>query len=311
MKNKKILCGLICGAVMATTPFITACKSDITFNQSDLDNAIKNINEYLETQNNYSSEFAKNVLNDYLLKGIERNQYNSQFGYKVTNETKNNYNDSFASYIVDYKFYRDGNTIKEMHNASGAGMHIGGLKINTNNYREIISEYKPIINDPGAQMQQVGMKHYYAGISYCEDFSQESREYTKSTFENKTKDEVGSWMLFGDISNIYSDLMLAVVSPEASVFGVGDVPSGQTDVVMGKDGEYETFAFTNAFIEEDGETMVLSYNLKFLNGVLQSVKFIVSGKDSVNDSMDRSEVLTIQITEHIEDFTIDKTPYQA
>ncbi|MGN0961652.1 MAG: hypothetical protein ACI4PF_05595 [Christensenellales bacterium] len=64
-KTKKILAGLGLGLVGAVT--LTGCTSDITFNQADLDKVISEVTEYLETQNNYSSEFASNVLNNMLI----------------------------------------------------------------------------------------------------------------------------------------------------------------------------------------------------------------------------------------------------
>ena len=65
-KTKKLLTGLGLGLLGAIT--LTGCTSDIVFNQSDLDKAITGINTYLDTQNNYSSEFARNTLNDLLIK---------------------------------------------------------------------------------------------------------------------------------------------------------------------------------------------------------------------------------------------------
>lgn len=66
MKNrtKKILSGIALGVVGALT--LTGCTSDLTFNQADLDNIINSANKYLEYQNNYSGEYAQNMLNDLL-----------------------------------------------------------------------------------------------------------------------------------------------------------------------------------------------------------------------------------------------------
>ena len=311
MKKKNLLMGLTIGALMATTPLVTACKSDITFNQDDLNTAISNINEYLETQNNYNSEFAKNVLNDYLLKGIERNLNNAQFGYRITYETQNSYKDIYEDYSIDYKLYKTNNTIKELCNTNGDD--VLNLKGNTNNYREITSEYKTLSSDPGSGgTLSEGKTYYYSGTIFCEDLTKTTGKYSKTTFTDKTKGDLDDWTPFGSISNIYSDLMLAITAPEASYYSPGDYFTNQTDVVMGQDGEFETFAFTNVFNEfEDGEFMSLSINCKFKDGILHSVKFISNIKDNYYTETETNQVITIELTEHIDDFNIDKTPYQA
>lgn len=310
-KKKKLLLGLTLGSIMSTAPFLTACSSDITFNQTDLDKAIKNVNEYLEIQNNYSSEFAKNVLNDYLLKGVVRNQDNSKFGYKVTNNVQNSFNDSYASCEINYKFYRQGDAIKELCNIDGdSNGGFSGLSANTNNYREITSEYKQTIAEPGSLA--MGKTYYYTGTEYCEKLTETNDKYSKTTFENKTKSNVDDWMFMGDLSNIYSNLMLAIVAPESSYFGMGNYFTNQTGVVMGQEGEYEVFTFTNVFAETpDGETIVLSFNIKFKDGVLNTVTFTNSLKDDYAEALEQSQTLTIEINENISDFGFDKTPYNV
>ena len=69
-KSKKILAGLALGLVGAVT--LTGCASNIVFNQEDLDRAITNVNNYLEQQNNYSSEFAYNSLMDSVISAIDK-----------------------------------------------------------------------------------------------------------------------------------------------------------------------------------------------------------------------------------------------
>lgn len=87
-KTKKILAtlgvSLMIGAGAIGT---TGCKSDINFNQADLDKTIANINEYVIQQNNYSSEFAYNSLMDNVINSLE--------GFKDT-----------ISYFMNGKFYR-------------------------------------------------------------------------------------------------------------------------------------------------------------------------------------------------------------
>lgn len=307
-KTKKILAGIGLGAVLGTSGLLmTGCSSDITFNQSHLDEALKNVNEYLETQNNYSSEFAKNVLNDYLLRGIERNQNNSQFGYKVTNKQQNSLNDLYANFTIDYKIYRKDNDIKEMCNIDGGAYYPLDLQSDTHNYREVKSEYKQRIVNPGEF--STGKTYYYSGTTFTEDLTKVTDQYSKTTFEDKVIGEMDNWRMFGDLTSIYSDLMLAITVPESSAFGPGYDFTNQTDVVMGQDGEYETFSFTNIFSEEDGEIIVFSYNIKFKDGILQSVKFTNGLKDSYEEALSSSQVVTIEITEKIDDFTFDKAPY--
>ena len=301
-KTKKILAGIGLGAVLGTSGlFMAGCSSDITFNQSHLDEALKNVNEYLETQNNYSSEFAKNVLNDYLLRGIERNQNNSQFGYKVTNKQQNSLNDLYANFTIDYKIYRKDNDIKEMCNIDGGAYYPLDLQSDTHNYREVKSEYKQRIVNPGEF--STGKTYYYSGTTFTEDLTKVTDQYSKTTFEDKVIGEMDNWRMFGDLTSIYSDLMLAITVPESSAFGPGYDFTNQTDVVMGQDGEYETFSFTNIFSEEDGEIIVFSYNIKFKDGILQSVKFTNGLKDSYEEALSSSQVVTIEITEKIDDFT--------
>lgn len=306
-KTKKMLAGIGLGAVLGTSGiFMTGCSSDITFNQKDLDQAISNINEYLETQNNYSSEFAKNVLNDYLLRGIERNQNNSQFGYKVTSKQDNSLNDLYANFTIDYKIYRKDNDIKEMCRVDGPAYNPLDLQANTNNYREVKSEYKQRIVEPGQFSS--GKTYYYSGTVFTEDLTKSTGQYSKTSFENKEIGEMGNWRMFGDISNIYTDLMLSITTPEASAFSPGITPSNQTDVIMGQEGEYETFSFTNVYCY-DGEIVVFSFNIKFKDGILQSIKFTSDLKDSPENMVSRSQVVTVEIAEKIDDFTFDKTSY--
>ena len=89
-KTKKILSGVCLGAIMATTPLFAGCTSDITFNQGDLDKALVNINEYLETQNNYNSDFAKNCLMNYLIDGANSTSNTTNFSvtYSYKEKTK-------------------------------------------------------------------------------------------------------------------------------------------------------------------------------------------------------------------------------
>lgn len=84
MKNrtKKILSGIALGVVGTLT--LTGCTSDLTFNQADLDNIINGANKYLEYQNNYSSEYAQNMLNDLLIQAKTDYTYATSFTLEQT-----------------------------------------------------------------------------------------------------------------------------------------------------------------------------------------------------------------------------------
>lgn len=85
-KTKKLLAGIGLGLIGATT--LTGCASDIVFNQKDLDKAINGINNYLETQNNYSSEFARNMLNDSIVRAVFKAMETDSYSMKNTQIVK-------------------------------------------------------------------------------------------------------------------------------------------------------------------------------------------------------------------------------
>ena len=104
-KTKKILAGIGVGLTLGTAgAFMTGCSSDITFNQKDLDQAISNINEYLETQNNYSSEFARNTLNGYLMNALNDS---ARKNIEITYEYNGHFRKAQFSTITDRKFWKD------------------------------------------------------------------------------------------------------------------------------------------------------------------------------------------------------------
>ena len=59
----------------------------------------------------------------------------------------------------------------------------------------------------------------------------------------------------------------------------------------------------------DDEVVILSLNLKFKDGVLQSVTFTNSYKNDYAENLQQSQIITIEITENIADFTFDKATY--
>ena len=56
-KKKLMVIPFIASSLFATT----ACSSNVKFNQDDLDAVMNEAQQYLESQNNYSTEFAKNT----------------------------------------------------------------------------------------------------------------------------------------------------------------------------------------------------------------------------------------------------------
>lgn len=108
MKKKNLLLGLTLGTLMSSSILFTGCSSDITFNQSDLDKALVNINEYLETQNNFSSEFAKNCLHNYLIEGFTGTKDN-KFCLTITQSSHDETGRETTTYNVSEKVQTIGN----------------------------------------------------------------------------------------------------------------------------------------------------------------------------------------------------------
>lgn len=113
-KTKKILAGLCLGVTLGASGFmLSGCTSDITFNQKDLDTAIKNVNEYLETQNNYSSEFARNTLNGYLMDAMKDCVNSTSLRVSQNLTQIDVYGNKKVSNMGEYKFYLENGKSKE------------------------------------------------------------------------------------------------------------------------------------------------------------------------------------------------------
>ena len=89
----------------------TACSSNVKFNQEDLDKVMEETREYLESQNNYSSEFAKNRILAYLTKGIDKLD-DSYVNFAISGVFQEK--DAFGNIIdetnFEYKIYIDKTT---------------------------------------------------------------------------------------------------------------------------------------------------------------------------------------------------------
>lgn len=304
-KKSKLIMGLALGAVMATTPLITGCSSDITFNQSDLDNLISNADTYLTAQNNYSSEYAKNVLSDYLIRGISRVSSQEQhYSEKMTMETMDIYGYTSQKEEHQYKIYKNGNSVKELYSVSCQTYPSAG---NYTVYREMTEENVAPTNP------STGLPSYnkYTGTTYTEDrdTTDQTQKYTKEDFSNGLSSIDA---LYDDpiytLTYIYSQLLSCVINTEDTFlmasFGTNVT---QSNIIMEKSGEYEIFKFSkNLKLDMNNDYMSLfcNYEITCKDGVIKKIYALASdGSDT--------ETVTYEIEENIEDFSFDKTPYQA
>ena len=111
---KKFKSKLLTLAVAACALVGTAgCSSNIKFNQEDLDKVLVQTQEYLESQNNYSTEFARNYLIDYLAKGIDSLDDNFvSTKYSIEGKQQDIFGNVIDSDTMTYKSYKDGDTVK-------------------------------------------------------------------------------------------------------------------------------------------------------------------------------------------------------
>lgn len=313
-KKSKLIMGLALGAVMATIPLITGCSSDITFNQSDLDNLISNADTYLTAQNNYSSEYAKNVLSDYLIRGISRVSSQEQhYSEKMTMETIDIYGYTEQKEEHEYKIYKNGNNVKEMYTVACQTYPSAG---NYTIYREMAEENVAPTNP------STGSPSYnkYTGTTYTEDrdTTDQTQKYTKEDFTSETAsiDDICSNPVY-TLQYLYSQLLSSVINPEVSfLLNTNSADISQSNIIMEKSGDYEIFKFTKnvRFSRETtsssgmtnfySESFFINYIITFKDGVIKSLN-VVSTDGEV------AETITYEIEENIEDFSFDKTPYQA
>lgn len=109
LKRKLLTLAVVASSLVATT----ACSSNIKFNQDDLDKVMEQTQEYLEAQNNYSTEFARNYLIDYLTKGIDSLDDNFvSTKYSIESKQYDVFSNLIESENVTYKSYKSGDTVK-------------------------------------------------------------------------------------------------------------------------------------------------------------------------------------------------------
>ena len=87
-------------------------------NQDDLNTAINNINEYVETQNNYSSEFARNTLNGYLMNAMEDSLKTTNLKISGKEIKVDSFGNKEETSMGEYMYYNNNNIIKEMYSTT-------------------------------------------------------------------------------------------------------------------------------------------------------------------------------------------------
>lgn len=308
MKNKLIV-GLTLGAVMATAPLFAGCSSDISFNQSDLDNLVNNANVYLENQNNYDADYSKNVLNTYIVDGLFRNEMNQHHAIKMTDESNDGYNTLYTS-VSEYKIYRDGNSIKEyLYSKDGL---LDAIDIN---YRELTIENK--MTTPSSESSVEGeyssiteshMSNFYSGTAYREyiGHASTSSAYSKKIIDASSVVDLDSMSLMYsyNLNTIYNSMFGSIYSSNNYLMDASAAEVIFSDVTMEKDGDLESFKFIRTYNYGEGMVILGNYEIICTNGVIE--KFIIQvSYDGI------TQKITFEINEDITDFTFDKTPYAS
>ena len=108
-KKKLMVIPFIASSLFATT----ACSSNIKFNQDDLDAVMNEAQQYLESQNNYSTEFAKNYLTHILATGREKvSNINSDLFLTAYIEEYDAIGNMLTSATQTVRSYKNGTTRK-------------------------------------------------------------------------------------------------------------------------------------------------------------------------------------------------------
>ena len=282
-KTKKILAGIGIGLTLGTAgAFMTGCSSDITFNQKDLDQAISNINEYLETQNNYSSEFARNTLNGYLM-----NALNDSARKNIEIISEEIMYDSFGNEQKQskgtYKYYNNGSMVKEYTTSS-----------NTSKYRESV----------------LGSDNKYDCVTYTKN-SQGNKTFVRENDINNARmgsiSEVDGALNYNSI--LTDIIMLLSVDGEEGIKlsdFIMDQKSNNT-IVFKCLGINPTYM---ALEDYKGTALIASLELEFVDGNLVKYSSVVTARDNATyESSTLSAQTVMTINHNASDFTFDKTGY--
>ncbi len=274
---KKFKSKLLTLAVAACALVGTAgCSSNIKFNQEDLDKVMKETQEYLEAQNNYSTEFARNQLIDYLAKGIDSlddNFVNTK--YSIEAKQRDIFGNLIESESITYKNYKDGDTVK-LYAKTGDEEAFVTFKLIKND-----TEYKYEI-----KMYDVATKKYTTHVVDAYGV-----EASADVQVDEIQDSVLLVSMLGSITNVvnlYSNVYTVVTS------------NPQMNVVMDKISETKT-VFTLVVTENDDLVDCLT-KLTFENGYMTEWE-VVSMTDSEGFNGAESQKMTIEY--NIANFELD------
>lgn len=273
-KTKKLLLGLGLGLIGATT--LTGCTSDIVFNQSDLDNAITGINNYLDTQNNYSSEFARNTLNNMLIKSAFKATQVTSYSQTINESFKDDAGNIINTATSTAKIYYDKNTnTSKIFSTSTSGYGYNQELYSETNYNSNSKLYTTKVYNPKD-------KTWY--------------ETTSSTYQND------QYLLPSTLDERISEYLIIVNETDKLV---GDITMEKIN-----DNTYN-FYFARHYLisagpaygEDEDEMMefIENYQLRFQNGELVYINASVRC-DFMIEGLQYGE---LTIDWDCEDFTID------
>lgn len=275
-KRKLLTLAVAASALVGTT----ACSSNIKFNQDDLDKVLVQTQEYLESQNNYSTEFARNYLIDYLAKGIDSLDDNFvSTKYSIEGKQQDIFGNVIDSDTMTYKSYKDGNTVK-LYYKSGSEEAYLTIKLIKND-----TEYKY-----ETKYYDVATKKYVTQVIDVYDLQSGAVVEDGESF-----DEVASTMpiaiLAGSISN--------VINLYTSIYTVV-AENPQMNVVMDKVGDTKT-VFTLVGTEAEGLENCLT-KITFENGYMTEWEVVNLGD---GDDFYGAETQKMNIEYNISNFELD------